>query len=203
MLAGRKSGMSLHSRQSRDRLRRDERLAPSLLLRLGRHVDAWYHAHVFGHELEGLPRGRRLLNHWLRVVYLATRGFYEDACLIRASALTFITVLSLVPVLAVSFAIAKGMGFYQDLIEGSIRPFLNRTFGGAPAEHAASNDGAQAMREAIDKVLDFVDGTKVSGLGAVGLLLLTMTNRLGRAIDRADTDQTQDCGSARVAQSPR
>ena len=175
MLAGRKSGMSLHSRQSRDRLRRDERLAPSLLLRLGRHVDAWYHAHVFGHELDGLPRGRRLLNHWLRVVYLATRGFYEDACLIRASALTFITVLSLVPVLAVSFAIAKGMGFYQDLIDGSIRPFLNRTFGGAPAEHAASNDGAQAMREAIDKVLDFVDGTKVSGLGAVGLLLLLFT----------------------------
>ena len=69
MLAGRKSAMSLHSRQSMDRQRRDERHAPSLLLRLGRRADAWYHERVFAYELDGLPRGRRLLNHWLRVLY--------------------------------------------------------------------------------------------------------------------------------------
>ncbi len=155
--------MSLHSRQSADRLQRIERHAPPLLLRLGRHVDAWYHAHVFGHELEQLPRGRRLANHWLRVVYLATRGFVEDACLFRASALTYITVLSLVPMLAFSFAVAKGMGFYGALIENTIRPFLESTF------------GTNEVRQAIEKVLDFVDRTDVSTLGTVGLLFLLYT----------------------------
>ncbi len=166
--------MSLHSRQSADRLQRSERHAPPLLLRLGRHVDAWYHTHVFGHELERLPRGRRLLNHWLRVAYLATRGFYEDACLIRASALTYITVLSLVPLLAFAFAVAKGLGFYQDLLQGSIKPFLDRTFG-AQEPGVTPADGGHAMREAIEKVLGFVEATKVSGLGAIGLLLLIYT----------------------------
>jgi len=166
--------MSLHSQQTADRARRMQRQTPHALLRIERRIDAWYHAHVFGVELERLPRGKRLLNHWLRVVYLAARGFREDACLIRASALTYITVLSLVPMLAFSFAVAKGLGFYTDLLDGSIRPFLDRTFGAAdPA--VAPAEGANAMRDAIEKVLGFVDGTKVSGLGAIGLLLLIYT----------------------------
>jgi len=167
--------MSLHSQQTADRHRRMQRHAPNALLRLGRRVDAWYHAHVFAEELERLPRGRRLANHWLRVVYLSARGFYEDTCLIRASALTYITVLSLVPLLAFSFAVAKGLGFYNDLLEGSIKPFLDRTFGAREPIQAATPDGTHAMREAIEKVLGFVDSTKVTGLGAVGLLLLIYT----------------------------
>jgi membrane protein len=171
--------MSIHSRQTADRLRRSESHRPGFVLRLGRRIDQWYHDHVFAHELERLPRGRRLLNHWLRVVYLATRGFYEDACLIRAAALTYITILSLVPLLAFSFAVAKGMGFYKDLIEGSIKPFLDRTFGAAPETTVplaeARVEGGLAVRGAIEQVLSFVDGTQVSGLGAVGLLLLLYT----------------------------
>jgi membrane protein len=171
--------MSIHSRQTADRLRRAEGRSQGWLVQLGRRVELWFHAHVFAHELERLPRGKRFVNHCLRVVYLATRGFYEDACLIRASALTYITVLSLVPLLAVSFAVAKGMGFYQDLIEGSIKPFLDRTFGASEAAAlppgAPPNEGAQAMHEVLQKVLAFVDSTKVSGLGAVGLLLLLFT----------------------------
>ena len=171
--------MSIHSRQSADRLRRSEGHAPGLFGRLFRRIDQWYEAHVFAHDLERLPRGRRLVNHWLRVGYLATRGFHEDACLIRASALTYITVLSLVPLLAFSFAVAKGMGFYQDLLRGSIEPFLDRTFGpqqtGPAMLPEAQPQGAQAMRGAIQQVLNFVDGTQVSGLGAVGLLVLLYT----------------------------
>ena len=171
--------MSIHSRQTADRQRRADGRAQGWLMQLGRRVEAWFHAHVFAHELERLPRGKRLVNHWLRVVYLATRGFHEDACLIRASALTYITVLSLVPLLAVSFAVAKGMGFYQDLIDGTIRPFLDRTFGSPELASlppgAPPNEGTLAMREALQKVLDFVEHTKVSGLGAVGLLLLLYT----------------------------
>src|SRR5262245_59022974 len=57
---------------------------------------------------EGL---RAALYRLCRIVYLALRGFVHDECVFRASALTYITVLSLVPLLAFSFSVAKGFGF--------------------------------------------------------------------------------------------
>ncbi|MFC1807117.1 YhjD/YihY/BrkB family envelope integrity protein [Candidatus Omnitrophota bacterium] len=47
----------------------------------------------------------------LRIVILALRGFDEDKCNLRASALTFYSLLSIVPVAAMIFGIAKGFGF--------------------------------------------------------------------------------------------
>ncbi|MBP7808485.1 MAG: YihY/virulence factor BrkB family protein [Bacteroidia bacterium] len=51
----------------------------------------------------------------LRVFSLAIKGFNEDNCLTRATALTFYTLFSIVPVLAVVFAIAKGFGYDETL----------------------------------------------------------------------------------------
>ncbi len=51
----------------------------------------------------------------LRVVLLAFRAFNEDQCMFRASALTFYSLLSIVPVLAMAFGIAKGFGFQEAL----------------------------------------------------------------------------------------
>jgi membrane protein len=144
-------------------MRRMEGHAPNWLVRLGERVDAWFHTQVFAHDLERLPFGRRLRHHWLRVVYLSARGFVEDACVFRASALTYITVLSLVPLLAFSFALAKGLGFYRDLVERTIRPFLEHTF------------GSTEVHQAIDRVLEFVDRTDVKALGSAGLLFLLYT----------------------------
>jgi membrane protein len=47
----------------------------------------------------------------LRVIILAFRGFNEDKLQLRASALTLYSLLAIVPVLAVVFAVAKGFGF--------------------------------------------------------------------------------------------
>jgi len=47
----------------------------------------------------------------LRVIILAIRGFNEDKLQLRASALTFYSLLAIVPVLAMAFALAKGFGF--------------------------------------------------------------------------------------------
>ena len=169
--------MSIHSRQVAERLRRAEGRAPSPLVRARERVETWYRERVFSHDLARLPRGKRLLNHWLRVVYLATQGFLEDACLFRAAALTYITVLSLVPLLAFTFAVTKGLGLYQSLVNDTLKPLLDRTFGplgptGVPVPGA--EDGHQ-IREAFEQVLKFVDGTNVSGLGAIGLVLLLWT----------------------------
>ncbi|MCK4700731.1 MAG: YihY/virulence factor BrkB family protein, partial [Bacteroidales bacterium] len=46
----------------------------------------------------------------LRIIMLALRGFSEDKVSLRASALTFYSLLSVVPTLAMIFGIAKGFG---------------------------------------------------------------------------------------------
>jgi len=58
------------------------------------------------------PRKSFLIRQ-LRIVALAVRGFNEDKCKFRASALTFYTLLSIVPVVAVMFGIAKGFGLEE------------------------------------------------------------------------------------------
>lgn len=53
----------------------------------------------------------------LRVFALAVKGFKLDNCLTSATALTYYTLFSIVPVLALVFAIAKGFGYDKDLQE--------------------------------------------------------------------------------------
>jgi len=57
-----------------------------------------------------LPHGRSYLLRILRIIILALRGFHEDKVQLRASALTFFSLLAIVPVAAMAFAIAKGFG---------------------------------------------------------------------------------------------
>ncbi len=128
---------------------------------------------VWSADLGGLPTFRRFFYRLSRVLYLAGRGFVEHACMFRASGLAFITVLSLVPLLAVAFSVAKGLGAYDRLRTQVIDPFLETTF-----EPAVSADGtvtANSLREAIDQVLQFVQNTNVGNLGTVGLLALVYT----------------------------
>jgi len=124
-------------------------------------------------ELGGLPTFRRFFYKVARVVFLAVRGLIEDRCMFRASALTYITVLSLVPLLAFAFSVAKGLGAYDTLVGETIRPFLDRTFG--TLEAGASGAAGQDLRQGIDQVLAFVEGTNVGSLGFFGLALLLYT----------------------------
>jgi membrane protein len=55
----------------------------------------------------------------LRIISLAIKGFNEDNCLISATALTFYTLFSIVPIFALIFAIAQGFG-YQNTLETQI-----------------------------------------------------------------------------------
>ena len=66
-------------------------------------------------RLEELPFGKSFLLRQLRVIILTLRGYNDDRCLLRASSLTFFTLLSIVPIVAVFFGIAKGFGFERRL----------------------------------------------------------------------------------------
>lgn len=51
----------------------------------------------------------------LRIFSLAVQGFNEDKCFTKATALTFYSLFSIVPILALAFAISKGFGFEKTL----------------------------------------------------------------------------------------
>ncbi len=52
---------------------------------------------------------------FLKAMVFAVKGFKEDRCDLRASSLTLFTLLSIVPVMAMAFGIAKGFGFKEML----------------------------------------------------------------------------------------
>jgi len=138
---------------------------------------AWTREHATAGGLRGAA--------WraVRVSYLAVSGFLRDDCPSRAAALTYVTVLSLVPMLALSFAVAKGFGFYDSLLRETISPALDETFGAldrsssfvlAPESYVVQEQ-SHAVRLALETVLQFVQRTDVSALGWMGLAVLVFT----------------------------
>ncbi len=65
--------------------------------------------------LSEISKGKTFVLKQMRIVVLAARGFSNDKVQLRASALTFYSLLSVIPVAAIAFAIAKGFGLDQNL----------------------------------------------------------------------------------------
>ena len=110
-------------------------------------------------RLEDLPFGKSFLIKQLRILILTVRGFDKDKCFIRASSLTFYTLLSIVPVAAMLFGVAKGFGF-----EKILRKELFERFPGA------------AQQEVLAKVIEFAESmlqaTKGGLIAGIGLIVL-------------------------------
>ena len=58
-------------------------------------------------RLKNYPPSKSFFLKQLRIIVLAVRGFAEDKCKFRASALTFYSLLSVVPVIAMMFGIIE------------------------------------------------------------------------------------------------
>lgn len=65
--------------------------------------------------LKGIHPGKVFLIKYGRIFILALKGFAEDNVQLRASALTLYSLLSIVPVMAMIFGIAKGFGMEERL----------------------------------------------------------------------------------------
>ena len=74
-------------------------------------------------SLKNLPGTQSFFIKQIRIVLLVIRGFDENKCMLRASSLTFYSLLSIVPVAAMAFGIAKGFGFEKLLEEQLIERF--------------------------------------------------------------------------------
>jgi len=106
-------------------------------------------------RLTDYPRRKSFLIRQLRVVVLAIRGFSEDKCKFRASALTFYTLLSIVPITAMLFGIAKGFGFEKRL----------------EAQIARSLQGQEEVASKIisfaNSLLENAQGDLIAGIGVI------------------------------------
>jgi len=132
-------------------------------------------------DLIDLKRGRFWVK-WTRIFAIAVREFIKDNCSLRASALTFVTLVSIVPVLAFAFSIGKGLGFHEHLKEFLIRKLI----GGLGLEGEA---GAQQILMVIEKIFDYVDRTNFQTLGVIGtIMLIYLVIRLLGNIERTFND---------------
>lgn len=78
---------------------------------------------VWHTSLSDISKSRSFLIKQVRIVVLAARGFMNDKVQLRASSLTFYSLLSIIPVAAIAFAIAKGFGLDQNLEQLVIKEF--------------------------------------------------------------------------------
>ncbi len=106
-------------------------------------------------RLKDLSGSRYFLMRQLRIYLLAIKGFYEDKCQLRASALTFYSLLSVVPVLAMFFGIAKGFGM-EELLEKELTKSLS-----------GQEDVLTWLIEFANKMLENTKGNLMAGLGFV------------------------------------
>ena len=60
---------------------------------------------------------KRFLFSLCRIIMIVVRGFQEDNCSLQASALTYITLVSLVPMLAIMFSFSKGLGMQSKILD--------------------------------------------------------------------------------------
>lgn len=142
--------------------------------------------------------GPRLALWWLlRTVVICRLELTSNFLTIRASALTFAVLLSLVPALAISTALYKGFGG-EDQLRLAAHRYLDeldsqpKMIGGVVKGEAAQNgtvDGGVAnnppsggdvsvigrLRAVVDNIFDYAEKINFTGLGLVGLVGLLLS----------------------------
>ena len=102
----------------------------------------------------GFYRGIR---QCVRVIFRLMNDFLDDNCLLWAGALSFNTILSLVPLLALAFAVLKGLGVHNIL-----EPLLLSKL-------------AAGSQEVADRIIAYINNTRMGSVGAIGLATLIVT----------------------------
>ncbi|MEW6444357.1 MAG: YihY/virulence factor BrkB family protein [bacterium] len=113
-----------------------------------------------------LPPRKSFLLRQLRILLLALRRYRDDRCQLRASALTFYSLLSVVPILAMAFGVAKGFGFERRLEKQILEAF---------PDHRET--AIQIVRFA-NSLLEQTQGGLIAGIGVV-VLFWTVIKVLG------------------------
>ncbi len=110
--------------------------------------------------IKELSPAKNFLITQLRILILAFRGVREDKILLRAPALTFYSLFSIVPIAALAFAIAKGFG---------LEMYLERQL------RAALTGREEVFHWLMELTETFLEGTHGGTVAAFGLIILIYT----------------------------
>jgi len=127
---------------------------------LHQHLKTRLHRALWADDLAAARPLRRRAVFVLRLLYAVARDLAEGQLTLRAMSLVYTTLLSLVPLLALSFSVLKAFG-----VHNQVRPMLLTLL-------APLGDKGLQMTE---HVIGFIENIRVGVLGAVGLGLLIYT----------------------------
>lgn len=116
---------------------------------------------VWDVDIRSLRGGRRFLIGALRMGHALVRALIDDQLTLHAMSLVYTTLLSLVPLMAVSFSILKSFGVHHQAL-----PFLVQFL---------SPLGAQQSLDAARRIIVLVESIDVGLLGVIGLGTLIYT----------------------------
>jgi len=117
-------------------------------------------ADVWRIRLKNLPPKKSFFIKQLRIVLLALRGFDEDKCQLRASALTLYSLLAVVPVAAMIFGIANGFGLEKILEEQLLEKFQGQE---------------EVMSWIVNLARTLLENTKGGMIAGIGVVILLWT----------------------------
>lgn len=110
-----------------------------------------------------LTRFRKILYDVVKAFIMAIRRYNEDQLQNKASALTYTTLLAIIPMLAVLFGIARGFGF-QNIVQSQLFSFL-----------PGQNDVLEKSLKFVDSYLNQAKSGVFVGIGLALLLWAVMT----------------------------
>lgn len=119
-----------------------------------------YASQLWSDDLRDVSNVRRWIIILVRLLVVLTRQLVKGQLNLRAMSLVYTTLLSIVPLLAVSFSVLKGFGVHNQ-IEPLLMNFLQPL--GPKGE------------ELSDNIIGFVENVRVGVLGSLGLLFLFYT----------------------------
>ena len=74
-------------------------------------INRYFRLGIWQEDLSQMPKWRRPIVRFLRIMMICSEGFVRDQCALKSSALTFLSALSIVPLLMMVFGISQAFGF--------------------------------------------------------------------------------------------
>ncbi len=127
---------------------------------IGEKIDSFFIRKLWNKDTAMVGKAMSLEIKAFRLIYVIIKGFSEEQLILRAMSLVYTTLLSFVPLLAVSFSVLKAFGVHTRFMI-FIYYFLE----------PLGDSGVDLSM----KIIGFVENVKISVLGSIGLSALIYT----------------------------
>ena len=124
---------------------------------IAQRVKKFIQTDIWNTDLSNTSMIKRLLHSTIKILLVVFKGIKDDKIELRASALTFFTLLSIVPVLAMAFGIGKGFGLEKELEKQLLENFSSHE---------------EVLLQSLEFARSLLENTKGGMIAGIGLLFL-------------------------------